>query len=109
MLVQLRFVIYTVPITWLEVHRLFYVSVLVLYLICHIKIIRTNLDATSGTSRDWAFGSQNTPLSYTFELRPIRGSSNGFLLNPNQIIPNNEEVMNGIKAMVAQARAHGHL
>jgi len=63
----------------------------------------------SGSSPDWAFGVHNTRLAYTFEFRPIRGSSNGFLLAPNQIIPNNREVMNGIKAMVAQARAVGQL
>lgn len=66
-------------------------------------------DATSGSSRDWAFGAQNTRLAYTFEFRPIRGSSNGFLLPPNQIIPNNIEVVNAIVAMVAQARVIGHL
>lgn len=67
------------------------------------------LYATSGTSRDWAFGAFNTRLSFTFEVRPIRGSSNGFLLSPNQIIPNNVEVMNGIKAMVARARELGEM
>ncbi|KAJ6647129.1 Zinc carboxypeptidase A 1 [Pseudolycoriella hygida] len=65
------------------------------------------LYATSGSTPDWAFGVHNTRLSYTFEVRPIRGSSNGFLLPPNQIIPNNREVLNGIVAMVAQARAIG--
>lgn len=67
------------------------------------------LYTASGSSPDWAFGVHNTRLAYTFEFRPIRGSSNGFLLAPNQIIPNNREVMNGIKAMVAQARAVGQL
>ncbi|XP_037034305.1 zinc carboxypeptidase-like [Bradysia coprophila] len=67
------------------------------------------LYATSGSTPDWAFGVHNTRLSYTFEVRPIRGSSNGFLLAPNQIIPNNREVMNGIKAMVAQARVLGEM
>jgi len=69
----------------------------------------TVLYATSGTSRDWAFGAGGVPLSFTFEVRPIRGSNNGFLLPVNQIIPNNQEVMNAIKAMVTQARVHGHM
>jgi len=67
------------------------------------------LYTASGSSPDWAFGVHNTRLAYTFEFRPIRGSSNGFLLAPNQIIPNNREVMNGIKAMVAEARRVGQL
>jgi len=65
------------------------------------------LYATSGSSPDWAFGVHNTRLSYTFEVRPIRGSSNGFLLPPAQIIPNGREVLYGIQAMVAQARVIG--
>jgi len=69
----------------------------------------TVLYATSGTSRDWAFGAGGAPLSFTFEVRPIRGSSNGFLLPVNQIIPNNQEVVSAIKAMVAQARVLGHM
>jgi len=67
------------------------------------------LYTASGSSPDWAFGVHNTRLAYTFEFRPIRGSNNGFLLAPAQIIPNNREVVNGIKAMVAQARAVGQL
>ncbi|KAJ6635047.1 Zinc carboxypeptidase A 1 [Pseudolycoriella hygida] len=67
------------------------------------------LYTASGSSPDWAFGVHNTPLAYTFEFRPIRGSSNGFLLAPNQIIPNNREVVNGIRAMIAQARAVGQM
>jgi len=67
------------------------------------------LYATSGSTPDWAFGVHNTPLSYTLELRPIRNSNNGFLLAPNQIIPNNREVVNGLKAMIVQARAVGEM
>jgi len=69
----------------------------------------TVLYVASGSSPDWAFGVHNTRLAYTFEFRPIRGSNNGFLLPPAQIIPNCQEVMNGLKAMVAQARAVGQL
>lgn len=67
------------------------------------------LYTASGSSPDWAFGVHNTRLAYTFEFRPIRGSSNGFLLAPAQIIPNNREVMNGIKAMVAEGRRVGQI
>jgi carboxypeptidase A len=67
------------------------------------------LYATSGTTPDWAFGVHNTRLSYTYEVRPIRGSSNGFLLPPNQIIANCGEVWSGIRAMIAQARALGEM
>jgi len=67
------------------------------------------LYTASGSSPDWAFGVHNTPLAYTFEVRPIRNSNNGFLLNPNQIIINAQEVVAAIVAMVAQARVHGHM
>jgi len=64
---------------------------------------------TSGSTIDWAFGVHNTRLSFVFEVRPIRGSNNGFLLPPNQIIPCSVELWSGIKAMVAQARALGEM
>jgi len=67
------------------------------------------LYTASGSSPDWAFGVHNTRLAYTFEFRPIRNTSNGFLLAPAQIIPNNVEVVNGIVAMVARARELGHM
>lgn len=70
---------------------------------------KIQIDTASGSSPDWAFGVHNTRLAYTFEFRPIRGSSNGFLLAPAQIIPNNREVMNGIKAMVAEGRRVGQI
>lgn len=67
------------------------------------------LDVTSGSSVDWAFGVHNTRLAYTFELRERRGANNGFVLPPAQLIPNCEEVVNGLKAMVASARSVGQL
>lgn len=67
------------------------------------------IDTASGSSPDWAFGVHNTTLAYTFESRPIRGSSNGFLLQPAQIIPNNREIVSAIVAMVGRARAIGHM
>lgn len=111
---QMLFVQQVVRIIWWEVVQSFCVSILLLQqnAIFHLLTLCENkkiLDATSGSTPDWAFGFHNTRLTYTLEVRPIRGSSNGFLLAPNQIIPNNREVFSGVRAMIAQARAIGEM
>ncbi len=49
----------------------------------------------SGGSLDWTYA-QLGILSYSFELRPTSGSFDGFELPPDQIIPNNEEILPAI-------------
>lgn len=83
-------------------------------------------DPASGNTVDWAYARKNITLSYTYEFRPIRSSpgclqicifatydSNGifdffagigFLLSASQIIPNSEEVIDGLVAMITEAR-----
>ncbi|XP_055308561.1 uncharacterized protein LOC129572592 [Sitodiplosis mosellana] len=61
----------------------------------------------SGSSIDWVYGTQNVSLTYTFEFRD-KGRY-GFLLPANQIIPNSLEVIDGLKAMVAEAKALQYL
>ena len=51
----------------------------------------------SGGSDDWAHGN-GYDLSFTIELRDT--GTYGFLLPENQIIPNSEENMEGIRAVV---------
>ncbi|MCH7812571.1 MAG: hypothetical protein IID40_00990 [Planctomycetes bacterium] len=45
----------------------------------------------SGVSLDWTYAALDL-LSYTFELRPTSGNP-GFELPPDQIIPNNQEIL----------------
>lgn len=68
-------------------------------------------DTATGSAPDWAFGVHNTPLTYTAELRPIRGTGSltGFLLPTDEIIPNNREFVIGLQALIAEARARGQL
>ncbi len=53
----------------------------------------TTIYAVNGDSLDWTYA-QRGILSYSFELRPAAGQSvPGFELPPDQIIPNNEEIL----------------
>ncbi|XP_046971373.1 zinc carboxypeptidase-like [Vanessa cardui] len=49
------------------------------------------LYSVSGSSFDWVKGVGDIPIVYLFELRDV--GEYGFLLPPEQIIPNNEEIM----------------
>ncbi|XP_026333346.1 zinc carboxypeptidase A 1-like isoform X3 [Hyposmocoma kahamanoa] len=49
---------------------------------------------TSGGSFDWARGVADIPIVYLYELRDL--GAYGFLLPPEQIISNNEEVMDSL-------------
>jgi carboxypeptidase A2 len=51
--------------------------------------IATTLYIASGSATDWVFGARGA-LSYTYELRDT--GRYGFLLPPDQILPNSEEV-----------------
>jgi carboxypeptidase A2 len=58
----------------------------------------------SGSSPDHAYGSFGTPLAYTYEFRAGKGTGSGFILPPNEIIPNSEEVFDSLMAMVKTAK-----
>lgn len=62
-------------------------------------------DQASGSTTDWVYSKKNVSLSYTFELRPSADNGDGFIVSADQIIPNSKEVIDGIVAMVAEARA----
>lgn len=106
------------------------VSHLVLnWIICHFFLV----DLASGGSIDWVYAVQNVSLTYTFELRDKGkcwyhcvkiGSSfhyqkkivsdefsgrYGFLLPANQIIPNSLEFIDGLKAMIKEAKSLNYL
>ncbi|CAH0728592.1 unnamed protein product, partial [Brenthis ino] len=49
------------------------------------------VNAVSGSSFDWVKGVADVPIVYLFELRDV--GDYGFLLPPEEIIPNNEEIM----------------
>lgn len=67
-------------------------------------------DATSGTSVDHAYGQYRIPIGYTYEMRGNGVYGNhGFVLPPQWIIPNCQEVMASLVAMVASARTYGYL
>lgn len=67
-------------------------------------------DEASGSSIDWAYGTQNVSLAYVFELRgPPGGLGSGFLLPSDQILPNGLEFVEGLTAMVQQAQALNYL
>lgn len=59
-------------------------------------LIYTYADYSSGSSRDWAFGSLGVPYVYTIELRDT--GRYGFVLPADQIIPTGEETFAGLKA-----------
>ncbi|XP_063831212.1 zinc carboxypeptidase-like [Ostrinia nubilalis] len=60
----------------------------------------------SGSGFDWAKGGAHIPLVFLFELRDL--GEYGFLLPPEQIIPNNEETMDGMVEMHRVARSLGY-
>ncbi|KAJ0173495.1 hypothetical protein K1T71_010644 [Dendrolimus kikuchii] len=60
----------------------------------------------SGSSFDWVKGGANVPIVYLFELRDI--GEFGFLLPPELIISNNEEIVAGLVEMDRVARQIGY-
>lgn len=62
----------------------------------------------SGGSMDWAFGTLDIPIAYTYELRPGPWSFRGFVLPPEQIIPNCEEVMDSVVTLLMEAEQMGY-
>lgn len=63
------------------------------------------LDACSGLSMDWAKANLKPPIAYSYEVRDT--GRYGFLLPPDQIIPNGEEVMDSLVTIVLEAEKNG--
>ncbi|KAM3721004.1 putative carboxypeptidase suro-1 [Dirofilaria immitis] len=56
--------------------------------------------AFSGGSSDWVKATANVKYSYTIELRPSKSTSNGFILNKQELIPIGRETYEGIKVVI---------
>lgn len=63
------------------------------------------LDFASGSSLDWVYDTIKVPLTFVFEFR---GPETPFLPT-DQIIPNALEVIDGIIAMIKEAKALKYL
>ncbi|CAG9565668.1 unnamed protein product [Danaus chrysippus] len=64
------------------------------------------VDPASGTGFDWAKGGAGIPLVFLYELRDE--GQYGFLLPPEQIIPNSEEVLDSLIEIDRVARQIGY-
>lgn len=62
---------------------------------------------SSGTSIDWIHEIPGTRLTFLYEFRDK--GRNGFILPPQEIIPNSEEVLDSLVVMVKQSREIGYL
>ncbi|EDW75612.1 uncharacterized protein Dwil_GK23955 [Drosophila willistoni] len=69
----------------------------------------TTLYVASGTSVDWVFNELNKEVAFTLEFRDKTGGSYGFILPPVQIIPNCEELMAGMLALIGKTKDLGYL
>nr|UPI76680.1 M14 metal carboxypeptidase 3 [Antheraea yamamai] len=72
-------------------------------------IVGTSADIlyeVSGSSFDWVKGDAHVPIVYLFELRD--DGNYGFLLPAPLIVPNNEEIIDGLIEMDRVARAIGY-
>lgn len=65
------------------------------------------VDLASGNSIDYFYDNLNIPLTYTYELRGPFPDGN-FVPN-DQIIPNALELIDGIEALVKEAKALNYL
>ncbi|XP_052871081.1 zinc carboxypeptidase-like [Anopheles cruzii] len=60
----------------------------------------------SGSSRDWAHGTQGVPVAATIEFRDT--GYHGFILPPEQIIPNAIEILDGLVAFLRKGKEIGY-
>jgi hypothetical protein len=65
------------------------------------------LDVASGNSIDWAYGAAGTKLSFLYEFRDTGVA--GFILPPDQIIPNAIEALNSLVGMLGEAKTLGYM
>lgn len=67
-------------------------------------------DASSGSSPDQAYGVHGIKLAYTIEMRGEGAYGDyGFFLPPQFIIPNAEEILQGLVSLVQRAQDIGYL
>ncbi|XP_059610856.1 uncharacterized protein LOC132257834 [Phlebotomus argentipes] len=66
-----------------------------------------SLYIATGTSADWSYGGAGITLSYTYEFRDT--GTHGFLLPPDQIIPNSVETVQSLIGMMDEAERLGYL
>lgn len=64
-------------------------------------------DATSGGTKDWAYNELDIKISYTIEFRDQ--GRYGFVLPPAFIIPNCEETLAGIQALLVETENLGYM
>uniref|UniRef100_A0A023ES11 Zinc carboxypeptidase A 1 n=1 Tax=Aedes albopictus TaxID=7160 RepID=A0A023ES11_AEDAL len=62
----------------------------------------------SGASVDWAYGTLDVKIAYTYELRPGSGSWNGFVLPPKQIVPTGEETLDSLVTLLEESQKRGY-
>lgn len=67
----------------------------------------TYKDLASGNSIDWAYEKLNIPITYTIELRGAFPDGN--FVPTDEIIPNALEVIDGLVAMVQEAKTLNYL
>ena len=68
------------------------------------------LYAASGVSVDHAFGHYGIPIAYTFEMRGNGDYGRfGFVLPPQFIIPNGEEIVEALIGLVHKAREFNYV
>lgn len=63
---------------------------------------------SSGSSVDWVYSKANIPIAYTFELRGPPNSTDMFILPAEQIRPTASETLDGVIALLNEARARGY-
>lgn len=62
----------------------------------------------SGGSTDHAYGVYHTPLAYTYEFRAGVGTGSRFILPPEQIKDNSEEILDSFIAFITKAKELGY-
>lgn len=68
--------------------------------ICCILLLPFFSDAVSGASNDWAKAVAGVKYAYAYEFRPATQlERSGFILPPEEIVPNSEEVFASLVAM----------
>lgn len=62
------------------------------------------LNPAAGSSMDWVRQALNTKYVMAWELRPTQNTPNGFVVNPSEIIPAGNEVLQALLTMVETIR-----
>lgn len=66
------------------------------------------LYVASGSSPDHAYGVYNTSLAYTYEFRAGVGTASRFILPPEEIKDNSEEILDSLVALIVKAKELGY-